>query len=163
MINRLVESLTVKNLTNNIIYETETNGSYKLIQVTDSWYCIRCGNCCLVDFEDKWLDYIGVVSDEESSSGKCSNLRFEKNKFSCAIYSRRPNACRAFPFSLRKQEDGKYKLVIHAKCKGFGVGRVIDIKQKIIQCLRYSNKEFHKRIRFDFRTFDEENSVALIK
>jgi hypothetical protein len=56
-----------------------------LIQVTDSWYCIRCGNCCLVDFEDKWLDYIGVVGDEESSSGKCSNSRFEKNKFSCAI------------------------------------------------------------------------------
>jgi hypothetical protein len=74
MINGLVESLTEKKITNNIIHENETNEKYKLIQVTDSWYCIRCGNCCLVDFEDKWLDYIGVVNDEESPSGKCSNL-----------------------------------------------------------------------------------------
>jgi Fe-S-cluster containining protein len=161
--NGLVESLTLKNFDHNLTNESKMTDRYKVVQDGDRWRCLRCGTCCLADFEDKWLDHIGALHDRIDTTEKCVHLRFEDNKYSCIIYENRPNACKAFPFTLRKQDNGNYKLVIHKKCKGYGHGRIINIRLKILQCLRYSNLEFQKRMRFDFRTFDEENSVALIK
>jgi Fe-S-cluster containining protein len=94
--------------------------------------------------------------------GKCSNLKFEDDKYTCSIYSKHPNACRVFPFTLKKQADGNYKLVIHGKCKGYGKGRIINIRQKIQHCLGYSNMEFHKKTRLDFESFDTDRSVVLV-
>jgi hypothetical protein len=54
-------------------------------------------------------------------------------------------------------------LVIHSKCPGFGRGRLINIEQRLRQCLRHSNREFQKRMRFDFSGFDIDRDVALVK
>ena len=137
--------------------------SYRLLEEGDRWQCIRCGTCCHRDFEDHWLDFICIDQNLRSTDGKCPNLKFENNKYSCSIYLTRPNACKAFPFTLRKQDDGNYKLVIHTKCMGYGKGRIINIRQKIQQCLRHTNREYHKRMRFDFSTFDINRSVVLVK
>ena len=118
------------------------------------------------DFKDKWLNHIvGLYESSEVTdvTENCVHLRFKDNKYTCSIYSNRPNACKTFPFTLRKQYDGNYKLVIHTKCKGYGKGRIIDIRQKIQQCLRYTNREFHKRMRFDFTSFDINRSVILVR
>lgn len=157
--------MTVKKLNHNPIHEIETSASdrYRVVQDGDRWQCIRCGTCCRADFEDKWLDHIGTIHDRIDTTEKCVHLRFENHKYSCKIYETRPNACKAFPFTLRKQGDGNYKLIIHARCRGYGKGRIIDIRQKIQQCLRHSNKEFHKRMRFDFTSFDINKSVVLVK
>ena len=136
---------------------------YRVIQDGNRWRCIRCGSCCKADFEDKWLDYINALHDHIDGTEKCTYLRFEYNKYSCIIYKNRPNACKAFPFTLRKQDDGNYKLVIHARCRGYGHGKIIDIRQKIQQCMRHSNREFHTNIRFDFTCFDINRSVVLVR
>ena len=160
----MVKILTVKNFNHKLIHEIVTSSSnrYKVVKDGDRWRCIRCGTCCRGDFENKWLEHIRGLHERINTSEKCAHLRFENNKYSCKIYETRPNACKAFPFTLRRQVDGNYKLVIHAKCKGYGNGKIINIRLKILQCLKYSNREFHRRIRPDFRTFDEEKSIALI-
>ncbi len=138
--------MSVKNFNNKLIHEIETlvTDRYRVIQDGDRWQCIRCGTCCRADFEDKWLDHIGTLHDRIDTTEKCIHLRFEDHKYLCKIYKNRPNACRAFPFTLRKQNDDNYKLVIHAKCKGYGKGRIINIKHMILQCLKFSNKEYQK-------------------
>jgi Fe-S-cluster containining protein len=115
-------------------------------------------------FEDNWLESLSMDQNPRMTiDGKCLNLNEQNNKYSCANYSTRPNACKAFPFTLRKQDDGKYRLVIHVNCKGYGKGRIIDIKQKIIHCQRYANREFHKGLRFDFTSFEIDKGVVLIR
>ena len=136
---------------------------YKIINPGDRWRCIRCGSCCSMDFEDKWIDFIVRIDATKNSGEKCPNLKIFNNRYICGIYPARPNACRAFPFTLRKNEKGKYVLVIHNKCKGYGKGRIINIKRKIMNCVRISNREFHRRIRIDFSDFERENSVSIIK
>ena len=140
----------------------ETN-KYRLVEEGDRWHCIRCGACCETDFEDHWLDFLCKYENHGSINDKCQYLKFENNKYSCLIYSNRPNACKAFPFTLKRQDDGNYKLVIHTKCRGYGEGRSINIRNMILQCLRFSNREFHKRMRFDFSLFDNNKSVVLMK
>ena len=135
---------------------------FRFVEEGDRWRCVRCGACCRADFEGRWLDNIGVIQDNNPQITKCPHLIEENNKTKCSIYGNRPNACKAFPFSLRMHEDGKYKLVIHSKCKGFGKGSEINISRKILQCLNISNIEFHRKMRFDFSTFDKDKGVVLI-
>ena len=109
------------------------------------------------------MKFVGTTTDPANGSDVCIYLDLVGPKPACRIYEGRPNACRAFPFSLRKGESGKFHLVIHSKCQGFGTGRVIDIPQKIRLCLRHTNREFHKRMRFDFSSFDQDRGVILVK
>ncbi len=138
------------------------NQNYRLIEKGDRWRCIRCGSCCHADFEKDWLDFIGFNNNIENIFGICSNLRFEDWNYKCSIYSTRPNACRAFPFTLKKMDDGRLMLVIHKGCRGYGKGKSIDIKSTILKCLKYSNKEFQEKFRLDFTSFDSDKSVGLV-
>jgi hypothetical protein len=75
----------------------------------------------------------------------------------------RPNACRAFPFTLKKQDDGRLRLIIHSGCRGYGTGKTINIRSMILKCLRYSKKEFHEKFGFDFSSFKRDKSVGLVR
>ncbi len=136
---------------------------YLVVKDGDRWQCIRCGSCCSTDFGDDWLGFLSTNQNPRTADDKCPNLKFENNRYTCSNYLDRPNACKAFPFTLRKQDNGNYKLVIHAKCRGYGKGRIINIKHMILQCLRYTNKEFHRKMRFDFTSFEISRSVILVK
>lgn len=165
MFNRTVEwCLLIKDITMlGYSIVPRNNQNYRLVGEGDRWQCIRCGSCCNADFEENWLDFIASNQNPKSLNGKCSNLEFDNNPYACSIHSTRPNACKAFPFTLKRQDDGSYKLVLHTKCKGYGKGKIINIRKMIIKCLRYSNVEFHKNMRFDFTSFDTNRSVMLVK
>jgi hypothetical protein len=53
--------------------------------------------------------------------------------------------------------------MIHAKCRGFGKGRVINCKKKIRECLRHSNREFGRRWRLDQNELERNGRVVLVK
>lgn len=124
--------------------------NYIPIREGDRWRCIRCGTCCHLHFEDRWLHYIGVTLDVNEVEGRCPKLGTVGDVNYCTIHSSRPNACRAFPFTLRKNDRGSYYLAIHKKCKGLGKGRAINIKRKVQEVVRHSNREYGRRTRAVF-------------
>lgn len=101
--------------------------------------------------------------DDDSPDGRCVYLNYIRDKSWCGIYHSRPNACRAFPFTLRITEGGSYRLMIHTKCRGFGKGRKINIKNRIRDCIRNANRQFGKRWRIDFSGYEENGSVSIVK
>ncbi len=134
---------------------------FRPVEPGDRWRCIRCGKCCRKVFDDRWLDFIGL-SEWTEGMERCPHLREEACGAYCDNYPSRPNACRTFPFTLRKVEGGAHRLHVHAGCPGFGRGRVIAIRRRIILCVRHSNREFQRRLRIDFSDLEERGTVRLI-
>ena len=134
---------------------------FRPVEPGDRWSCIRCGKCCRKVFDDRWLDFIGLPEWTEGMD-RCPHLRAEGSAAHCDNYPSRPNACRTFPFTLRKVGGGAYRLHVHVRCPGFGRGRVIAIRRRIVLCVRHSNREFGRRLRIDFSDLEERGTVRLM-
>ncbi len=132
-----------------------------LVKEGDRWRCIRCAICCHTDFEEEWLDFLDLHNSFTLTSNRCPNLVVIDNRSHCRIYQKRPNQCRAFPFSLRKDISGRHVLVIHSGCKGYGKGRVINLRKRIATCVMTANREFNLGIEIDFTGSNETPAVLL--
>jgi Fe-S-cluster containining protein len=98
------------------------------------WECIKCGSCCGNVFSDTWIDaslaeYIGPTVE-----GFCKYLERDSSN-RCTRYATRPNICRGYPFIIKKNGD-HYLLAIHSKCKGVGIGPVLDITERLLVTLK---------------------------
>jgi Fe-S-cluster containining protein len=107
------------------------------------------------------LNFIEITYDHLDPNGKCVYLKKEDDKHLCAIHTNKPTQCNSFPFSLKKENEIGYRLVIHAECSGFGQGNLIDIKDVISNCITNFNREFNKQILIDFTPFYKDLSVYL--
>lgn len=133
-------------------------GRFQPLKEGDRWQCVRCGDCCRSVFDEAWVKFMGGDIDKD---GQCINLDGTPGKTRCAIYERRPNPCRVYPFSLRKVEPGKYTPVIHRKCPGFGEGPEIDRMRRIAQTVKCSNEELARDRKIDLTDFEETGCVSL--
>lgn len=110
----------------------------------DHWHCIGCATCCHIDFEEDWLAFIVREAKDPPKGNRCPNLRDDDR---CRIYIKRPNPCRGFPFTLRKDEQGHHVLVIHTQCKGLGKGPKLDINAWMRRLVRLANREHRGKCR----------------
>ncbi|MFH1788879.1 MAG: hypothetical protein ABH834_05830 [Candidatus Altiarchaeota archaeon] len=127
----------------------------------DHWKCIHCGSCCSWDFSPDWLSSLFPDATQTLNRYCTNSLAFE-GKTVCGSYRARPNACRAFPFTLEADDIGFYALVAHENCQGFGAGRTINVRKKILQVVSSANREYRKRIRVDDTVYPTTGKVKLV-
>lgn len=129
----------------------------------DRWECIRCGSCCRNDFEEDWLKSLIPEYVEEVCHGFCPYAIGYDELSLCLRYRGRPNACKAFPFTLKANADGRYNLVLHARCQGFGKGEPIDARKKITEIVKYSNREYKRKNKAIFSQDPQDDSITLAR
>lgn len=103
------------------------------------WKCVNCGSCCGNVFSASWLDLYITEFVGDLFEGFCKYLD-RNNGNRCGRYATRPNACRGYPFVIKKRGD-HYVLTIHNKCSGVGKGDEIDIKEKLIEVLKLAEDD----------------------
>jgi len=137
----------------------ETIGRFAALPLVEGtrWTCIRCGRCCTTSFAVDWLDWLGpegltVVDD------RCPLLTADN---ACSQYGHRFPACRAFPFSLKKGDDGLYHPVVFADCPGVGKGDPVDVRKRIGTCVRMAERKLGISYVIHWDGFEETGAVGL--
>ena len=136
-------------------------GRFRAIGEGDRWRCIRCGSCCSNGFEEGWIGSFIPEYSEEVCRGYCPNVAEFNGVNVCLRYRSRPQACRAFPFTLRRNGDGRYALVIHVGCRGFGSGKAVNVRSKIRHVVRCAGKAYNKRFKVRFQADPRDNTVSV--
>ncbi len=114
-------------------------GDFVDIHEGDRWECIMCGNCCGNIFSKTWLDVSLRKHIGDPIDGYCNH--HDQGNHECHIHSSRPNICRGYPFIIRKSGD-HYKVQVHKRCNGIGVGPVVDLGSKALELVKYCEEEY---------------------
>ncbi len=137
------------------------NERFEFVTPLDRWKCIGCGSCCSSVFSSDWLKFLKDHDQKADELGCCPNLGEEN---ACAIYNKRYNPCRSFPFTLRKRADKEeYRLVIHSGCPGYGKGPLIDIPSRMKRLVKLANKEFAREYEIVEIVRTEDEFVIILK
>ncbi len=133
--------------------------SSRIVASGDKWRCIMCGKCCTTSFGQSWLD---LVRPDGDCGPQCSNSMIFKDSTICLINRDKPEACRLFPFTMRKNPDMTYSLVLYSGCPGFGKGRRINVENKVHEIIKFTNKKYGIHYRLHQKP-SENNIYELLK